>query len=143
LTPRHARELGWERRDGVLVDRVEPGSPAAEAGLKAGDLLTRVGGMRVTGPEDFRVRLNGYPAEATITFEALRDGAPLTLQVQPVPFPPERAAALGWERLGVRVKAVRGGLLVTAIRPGSPAHEVGLEAGDGLLRLDTTRLLRE
>src|SRR5690606_11156427 len=40
LTPLKARELGWERRGGVLVDRVEAGSPAAEAGLRPGDLIT-------------------------------------------------------------------------------------------------------
>ncbi|MCA9075660.1 MAG: Do family serine endopeptidase [Planctomycetaceae bacterium] len=38
---------------GVLVTSVEPGSVAAQAGLRAGDIIERVGGKVVTSPEDY------------------------------------------------------------------------------------------
>jgi serine protease Do len=37
----------------VVLDRVEPGSPAATAGLSEGDLLTEVHGKEVESPEEF------------------------------------------------------------------------------------------
>ncbi|HEY2574317.1 MAG TPA: Do family serine endopeptidase [Verrucomicrobiaceae bacterium] len=42
LTPQLAQELGEKGQDGVVISRVEQGSPAALAGLQAGDLITEV-----------------------------------------------------------------------------------------------------
>jgi membrane-associated protease RseP (regulator of RpoE activity) len=56
----HATDMTEELRDhfgapkdaGILVQRVEAGTPAAKAGLKVGDVITRVGGEPVDGPSD-------------------------------------------------------------------------------------------
>lgn len=56
----HATDMTEELRDyfgapkdaGVLVQRVEAGTPAAKAGLAVGDVITRVGGVPVDGPSD-------------------------------------------------------------------------------------------
>ena len=47
------------RAGGVVVAEVEPGSPAERAGLKAGQVITRVGGQAVRNPRDFAKAVAG------------------------------------------------------------------------------------
>ena len=65
-----------------------------------------------------------------------RDGHERTLTVTPEKFPPAVVDGLVWERLGVKVSAARGGLLVVGVRRGSQAAQRGLEPGDLITRLD-------
>ncbi|MDZ5699610.1 Do family serine endopeptidase [Chelativorans sp. M5D2P16] len=46
------RELGLEEGQGVMIQRVQPGTPAAEAGLQQGDLILQAGGETVEQVED-------------------------------------------------------------------------------------------
>lgn len=53
LNPEIARQLGMpEDSKGVVVTGVKPGSPAAEKGLRRGDVLTKAGGKHLTSPDD-------------------------------------------------------------------------------------------
>ena len=54
LTPELAERLGVEPDDGVVISNVAPGSPAAAAGLRRGDLLLEVDQQPVASPEDVR-----------------------------------------------------------------------------------------
>jgi hypothetical protein len=57
-------ELARGRGDGARIDRIEPGAPAREAGLRTGDVLVRVAGLRVWTPEDLaRVLARFEPGE--------------------------------------------------------------------------------
>jgi serine protease Do len=54
LTKEIARQLGLGVEEkGVVVVRIEPGSPADEAGLKKGDVIMEIDKKRITGIEDF------------------------------------------------------------------------------------------
>jgi S1-C subfamily serine protease len=46
------RSVGLEERDGLLVRVVEDASPAAEAGVREGDLIVEVNGASVTNADD-------------------------------------------------------------------------------------------
>ncbi len=140
LSRRTAARLGWDRKHGVMVADIEPGSPAEKAGLKRGDLVAEVGGTRVDSAEDFDTRIRGYTARASFPVTLFRDGAMRTVTVSPVEFPRSLADALAWDRLGVRVRAVDGALVISSVRRGSPSDQVGLEAGDGLLRINGQRM---
>lgn len=137
LSPELAAKLAWDRTYGALVVGTDPGSPAAKAGLQRGDVIAEVGGSRVVDHEDFDVRMRGYPARAPIQMSVFRAGKLLPVTVVPIEFPPELAEGMAWDRLGLRVQADRNqGLLVTAVREGSAAQEIGLRRGDVVLRIN-------
>jgi serine protease Do len=136
LSPRLARQLGWDRTYGAVVSDVEPGSPAEQAGIRRGDVLAEMGGSRITDAEDYITRARGYPARAPFPLVVFREGGQRTLQLAPVEFPPQLIEALAWNRLGLRVKPVRGAMAIQSVRPGSAADDVGLEPGDVILRVN-------
>ncbi len=53
LTPEIANELGVKKERGVVVTQVEPGSPAAEAGIQTGDVVQEVNRKPVNSVDDF------------------------------------------------------------------------------------------
>jgi serine protease Do len=53
ITPEIARGLGLKKDTGVVVTRVEPGSPASEAGLQSGDVILEVNRSQVKDAGDF------------------------------------------------------------------------------------------
>ncbi|MBN2321948.1 MAG: DegQ family serine endoprotease [Acidobacteria bacterium] len=58
LTPEIARELGVPGQTGVVVSRVEPGSPAEEAGIRRGDVIREVNRKPVKDVEDFSQKID-------------------------------------------------------------------------------------
>ena len=67
---------------GVQVTAVEPGSPAAQAGIRKGDLIVRVGRQDVQGVEDFARRLEEAPRGDTVAVLVRREGNPLFLALR-------------------------------------------------------------
>ena len=57
LTQELAQQFGYEDSEGVLVAAVEPGSPAAEAGIRRGDLIEEVNRTDVSSPQDVKQAL--------------------------------------------------------------------------------------
>ncbi len=53
ITPEIARSLGLKKDTGVVITRVEPGSPASEAGLQSGDVILEVNRTPVKDAGDF------------------------------------------------------------------------------------------
>jgi serine protease Do len=53
VTPEIAKSLGLKKDTGVVVTRVEPGSPAADAGIQTGDVIHEVNRKPVKNVEDF------------------------------------------------------------------------------------------
>jgi len=58
LTPRLAERFGYEGDQGVLVAAVQPGRPAAEAGLREGDLIQEVNRRAVTSVAEFQAEID-------------------------------------------------------------------------------------
>jgi membrane-associated protease RseP (regulator of RpoE activity) len=84
ITPELRRHYGAPEDAGVLIGQVVPDSPAAQAGLQVGDVLTRIDGEPVNGPMDIthRVRSKGDGEPVTVT--VLRDGSALDFTAQVV-----------------------------------------------------------
>jgi serine protease Do len=71
-----------EGRQQVVVEAVVDSSPAAEAGLKSGDVIVRLGQRAVSNRFDLERALWGYKAGEEIEAAILRDGRPTRLAIK-------------------------------------------------------------
>jgi serine protease DegQ len=74
LTPQLAERLGIDAESGVLVVEVTPGTPAAAAGLRAGDVIVALDGDDVATVEDLLGRLREREPGDRVGIDYLRDG---------------------------------------------------------------------
>jgi S1-C subfamily serine protease len=58
LTPQRARQLGLTDDRGLLVTGVDPNGPAAEAGIRTGDVIRQVDGQALSSADDLRRALS-------------------------------------------------------------------------------------
>lgn len=84
LTTDLAGAFDLEKGSGVLVAEIDPGSAADEAGLEAGDVITRIGDYPVGSAQEFHNYEGQFPVDDTVQLTYLRDGkskkARLTVQ---------------------------------------------------------------
>jgi serine protease Do len=126
---------------GALVRTVHDGTPAARAGVRRGDLITRIDGHALLSARDFYERLRHATAGQEIGLELRRGNSSLTLSVKAMEVEAEWVDLLAERLLGVKLRAgPRGGFEVASVRPGSGAARIGLHSGDWLLRIDGTPL---
>jgi serine protease Do len=87
LTREVALALGYERTDGVVVTGVHPSSPGERAGLRSGDILLAIGGVRIRAMEDlgaaFAELFVGDRARVTYRRRGRELSATLVLEEQP------------------------------------------------------------
>jgi serine protease Do len=134
----------------VVVESVEAGSPAAAAGVKAGDVVEQIDDVAVVTSIDLERGLLDKPAGAKIAVKVTRDKASqdLELVLQPGGKPAVLTPAdLAWRRLGLKLHPVaadsvakanqqlHGGLLVTEVAAGSASATAGISKGDILVGL--------
>jgi serine protease Do/serine protease DegQ len=135
--------------DGATIADVQPDSPASNAGLRKGDVVTGFNGRPVRGPAELRARLGVVPVGDTVDLEVQRDGEKRTLKAT---IGAIETAARGGEAVqglagAVLQEVTRGGLpgrdravLVTAVKPESPAFRYGLRAGDLIVGVNARRV---
>jgi serine protease DegQ len=88
ITPEIANQLGLDRTSGVLVSEVEPGGPAADAGIQPGDVLTRMGGRELEGVEDLLDELRQHKAGDPVQITLVRGGRTQQVDVTLAERPP-------------------------------------------------------
>ena len=151
LTEDLAQSFGYEGTDGALVGDVTAGGPAAEAGVKPGDIIVRFDGKKVEDMNKLRNTVAATAPGREIQVELFRDRKPLTVTIKVGELPSQRVAARAGEPtedLGLtvqdlsrelaqqlRVEADRG-VVVTKVEPGGLAERGGLVAGDLILEVD-------
>lgn len=79
LTPELRTHFGVPQESGVMVSKVDAGSPADKAGVKVGDILTAFDGKPVATTFDLRQRIRGADDGAAATLEVWRGGKVQTL----------------------------------------------------------------
>jgi S1-C subfamily serine protease len=73
--------------DGLLLDGVRDNSPAAKAGIKAGDKVVKLAGHDVRNVMDYTYILGEMKADVEYEIFVLRGGERLTLKITPVKRP--------------------------------------------------------
>lgn len=76
-----AASLGLPKRRGELVQTVQDDSPAARAGLKPGDILTKVNGKEVTAEQTVSFLVANLQPGAKVPVEVLREGKRVDISV--------------------------------------------------------------
>ena len=69
--------------DGMLLDGVRDGSPAAVAGLKAGDKIVKLAGKEIRNVQDYTLVLGELKADTEYEVEVMRGAERLVLKVKP------------------------------------------------------------
>jgi serine protease Do len=159
-----ARALA-EKRQGILLTSIAPGSPAARAKLKPGDVILSVNNGDIRNAEEFSWLLDEAGPESPTLFTVARpdkdisESMEIKLSESPDPFLGLRKLkeyvprnfntgsifAEGVEAIALRPRVASrlgstGGLLVTSVQPTSEAFEAGLRAGDVIEAIDGQQL---
>ena len=74
LTADIAEAFGLENTEGVLIDRVEEGYPADEAGIQRGDVVVAIDGKPIRNANDLRLRIGQTSPGNEIEIEFIREG---------------------------------------------------------------------
>ncbi len=74
-----AASLGIPKGQGEIIAKVEPNGPAAKAGLKAFDVVTKVNGQSVTPEQTLSYLIANVPPGGRVQLEVLRGGKPVSL----------------------------------------------------------------
>ena len=81
LSPEDASKFDLPVDSGALVEQVVPGSAAADAGVRKGDIITSLGDARVERYGDLLGALRDYAPGDTVTLTVFRNGEEINLQV--------------------------------------------------------------
>ena len=149
MTADLATSFGLKKAEGILVSEVAESSPAAQAGVRAGDIITRINAASLKDVADLRNHIAMLAPESKVNLTLLRDGKEKTISVtigekpgsqkegEKKPAASEKKEKI--EKFGLHLQELNeqnrrdyplgSGLLITDIEPNSPAHKAGLKPG--------------
>jgi len=154
-----ADSMGLKRPSGALIANVAPGSPAARASLKPGDLIVSVDGQNVEDPNAFDYRFATKPLGGTARLGIVRGGREQTvtvaLQIAPElpreeivirsrsPFSGVKIANLSPALVDeLQVRNADEGVVVVDVDNGSYASNLGFQRGDVIQEVNGERVTR-
>jgi serine protease Do/serine protease DegQ len=132
--------------EGAQIASVAAGSPAAQAGLRKGDVVIALNGRPVRGSAELRARLGVVPAGDTVELQVRRGSESLPVKARIAELEKRQAAGgetlaeLGGAMLANGRAGNARGVLVNGVEAGSPAFNHGLRTGDLIVGVNQRRV---
>ena len=140
--------------NGLLINGVDPGSPAARAGLRAGDVVLALNGQKLDGrfPEQLppiQQTIASLPVGTAVVLTVKRGAQLLALTMVTEKLESRVGEEWAFEQWGLSVRKVtrafarenqltdESGVVVLGVQPGYPAAEAGLARGDIITKIGT------
>jgi serine protease Do len=158
VTPENSQFFNLKEATGALVSQVTPDSPAAQAGLKSGDVIDQLDGHKVLDSSSLQIAVSQDHPGQRVELGIIRNGQPMTLSAtvgeynKPATEVAENgsgAAGANTGKLGLavddltpdarqqlNVPADVNGAAIANVRPGSPAEDAGLQPGDVVVEVN-------
>lgn len=159
VTTEIAAAIGLSESGGVLVADVIDGTPAQKAGLRDGDVILGIAGEDVRNSNELSRRVASFPPGEKVELKVHRDGKirnfdvtlgqrddTQTASAEDIPSNDNDSLAAD---IGLRISELNetlrqqfrvpdnvDGVIVTGVRPGSPAQDAGLQPGVVILQVD-------
>ncbi len=151
VTPELARSFGLKQAQGALVGEVMDQGPAQKAGIKRGDVIVSYDGKKVDDAAKLPMLVASTPVGKTVPVEVIRDGKMTTVNVETGKLN-DQTVAMNAEQdkgeWGLALQNIRpeerrqmglngsSGVAVTAVVPGSPAADAGIQPGDVIMQVN-------
>lgn len=153
VTAEMAKTLDLPDSRGVVISRVDEGSPADKAGFKRYDVVRSIAGKSIRDARELRLGVASTPPGERVEMAILRDGESRTLTIElgelpegdnrPTPARTDREGVLSGvaveeltPQIASRLGVEGSGVVVTQVAPGSAAAEAGLRRGDVIEEVD-------
>lgn len=161
VTPELAKEFKLPANSGALIGEVTKGSPAEDAGMKAGDVVTEFNGKKLSDGRQFRMMVSQTPPGTKAPLKLIRDGKEQSVSVKFGELPVKALAKASGhsdesrrsasaslfggvavedlearERRQLNVPSHIQGALVADVDPLSSAAAAGLRPGDVILEIN-------
>lgn len=152
LTPALAAAIGHPDAKGVIISSVMADSPASNADLRQGDVITAFNGAAINGPRDLALDVantaDGSAAKITILRDGKQSDVAVSIGQQPSQQASAQPAGTNGSPVGMALTALTHdeqeqlgldpsvkGVVVSEVTPGSKADESGVQSGDVIVRV--------
>jgi Do/DeqQ family serine protease len=148
LDSQTADYLNLLNKKGVLVQAVEPSSPAEKADIRPMDVIVSIGSQQVHSIDEYFSVLRDYAEGDTLEFKLFRKGRLENASIKASIFPETLALDLSWRRAGILVENItakhrkrlgistRSGVMISKVRKGSFLSSIGVRPGDVIVQID-------
>lgn len=154
ITKELAQSFNLDSSEGALVGDVMKDSPAQKAGIKRGDVIIEFNGEKIGKMKELPAIVAATPVGKKVKVKILRDGREkvLTCKIEQLKEEEEKIEKAETEDLGMTTQEVtpelareldldaNEGVIVTAVRRGTPADDVGMRKGDVILQINRKRI---
>ncbi|MDX2369498.1 MAG: Do family serine endopeptidase [Colwellia sp.] len=139
-----AKAMELKTNQGGFIEQVMPDSAADEAGIKPGDVITKINGKTIKTFNELRGKIGSIGADKKIKLTIVRNGNEQEFSVKLKQSQASNVAAANVHRMFEGAKLENNnknsGVIIRDVAENSPAQRVGLQSGDLITAINRTRI---